>query len=51
MTGAGIVIPPDPDRLCALEEKLAALDAELTGLRKRFEALEAALGGTGGAGA
>jgi len=43
------VIEPDPDRLALLEQQVAELRAELSGLRERFEALESALGGTSAA--
>jgi len=48
MASPGTVIEPDPDRLAVLEEEVAALRAELSGLRECFETLEAALGGSGG---
>ncbi len=44
------VIEPAPDRVAALEQRVAALDAGLEALRERFERLEAALGGDGQAG-
>lgn len=44
---AETVIPPDPDRLAAVERQLAEMRNEVADLRRRFEALQQALGGPG----
>ena len=47
VASAETVIEPDPDRLDALEQEVAALRGEVAELRAHFEALKADLGGPG----